>query len=1212
MTTPGSLRKLLAERIVVIDGAMGTMVQGYDLDETGYRGSQFADHSAPLKGCTDLLCITQPDIITDIHLSFLRAGADIIETNSFTATTISLADYKLEHVCADINRAAAQCGRRAVDQFSAGGPRFVGGSIGPTNKTASLSPNVEDAGYRAVTFDELADAYESQAKALIEGGVDLLIVETSFDTLNMKAALFGIARMFDGGVKRVPVWSSGTITDRSGRTLSGQTIEAYYNSVSHADLLGVGINCALGADDMRPYVEELANASAIYTSCVPNAGLPNEFGGYDHTPEYMASLIAEFADNGWLNVAGGCCGTRPEHIAAIAEAVAGKPPRTPAQVEPYTRLSGLEPLTLRPESNMAMVGERTNVAGSRKFKRLIMEDQYEEAVEVARGQVEGGANILDICMDEGMLDAEAAMTKFVNLISSEPDIAKLPFMIDSSKFEVIEAGLKCMQGKGVVNSLSLKEGEDAFRAQAKRVRRYGAAVVIMGFDETGQATTVEHRVNIAKRAHKILTEDIGFPEQDIIFDPNILTVGTGIEEHADYAVSFIEATRQIKTLFPRSKVSGGVSNISFAFQGNNPVREAMHSAFLYHAIRAGLDMAIVNAGQLAVYDDLPDELRERVEDVLLNRRPDATDRLIEFASGYKQEATRESNTKQWRTGSLESRLAHALLHGTHEFIDEDIAEALAAYPAPLSIIEGPLMDGMNIVGQLFGEGKMFLPQVVKSARVMKKAVAILEPLMESDATATSVKGKLLMATVKGDVHDIGKNIVGVVLRCNGYEVIDLGVMVPADKILAAAVEHQVDIIGLSGLITPSLDEMIHVAKEMKRRGMDQPLLIGGATTSSKHTAVKIAPAYDGITNHVRDASVAARVVGRLANPKLRSAFDVENREKQQTLREQHVATQAARTILPLGTARERALKLDWTQPSSDPPATLGLQVVEPSIDELASWIDWAPFFHTWELRGKYPAILSDPRYGDKARELFDDGQRLLQELSSQKLLTARGVYGSFRAYSDGDDIVVHNDNGDAPMRFHMLRQQQDRTRCLCLADFVAPRDANAEDHIGAFAVTAGLGIDDIVDKFTAEHDDYNAIMAKALADRLAEAFAEMLHKRYRDELGYGAHDPQGFEALIAENYRGIRPAFGYPACPDHREKQALLTLLDAHATTGITLTESMAMAPAASVSGIYLSHPEAKYFAVGRLGRDQIEDYAKRRGEPVEATERWLASNLGY
>jgi 5-methyltetrahydrofolate--homocysteine methyltransferase len=1211
------LHALMGVRVVVLDGAMGTMIQRQGLSEDAFRGHEFRDHPVPLKGCGDVLSLTRRELIEDIHVQFLRAGADIIETNTFTANSVSLADYQLEHRAHDINVAAAQAARRAIERFRGEAPErvaWVAGSMGPTTKTASLSPDVNDPGFRAVTFHELVACYAEQARALIEGGVDLLLLETSTDTLNMKAGLFAIQTLFAEGAREVPVMSSLTIPDRSGRTLSGQTVEAFYNSVSHVDLLYVGINCALGADDMRPYVEELAGIVSTYTACVPNAGLPNEFGEYDDTPEHMARILGEFAQSGWLNVVGGCCGTRPEHIAAIAEAVRGVTPRVPVAPPPYTRLSGLEPLTITPQSNFIMIGERTNVTGSRQFRRLIMEDKYEDALKVARQQVEGGANILDVCMDEGMLDSEAAMTRFLHLIASEPDISRVPIMIDSSRFSVLEAGLACVQGKGVVNSISLKEGEDEFRRQAGLIRRHGAAVVVMGFDETGQATTVDHKLAIARRAYRILTEDIGFPPEDIIFDPNILTVGTGIEEHNDYALSFLEATRRIKAEMPRVKVSGGLSNISFSFRGNDPVREAMHAAFLYHAIRAGLDMAIVNAGQLAVYDQIPIDLREHVEDVLLDRRPDATERLIEFASTYTQTREERQDVLAWRAEPVDRRLAHALLKGITEYIDEDIAEALAHHEKPLDIIEGPLMDGMNIVGDLFGAGKMFLPQVVKSARVMKKAVAILEPLMESgDHGPSRAKGVMVIATVKGDVHDIGKNIVGVVLRCNGYEVIDLGVMVPAQTILDTARERGAHVIGLSGLITPSLDEMIHVAREMDRLGFDIPLLIGGATTSSKHTAVKIAPHYPGAVVHVQDASLAVGAMSKLLSHEQGAAFVRDNAVKQQRIREAFEASQKQQPRIALAAARQRRTPIEWRREDIAEPAFLGVRTVEVGLDELVPWIDWSPFFHAWELKGRYPGILDDERYGTKARELWAEGNALLDRIVRDQSLTARGVYGFFPALSEGDDIAVLDEQRvHERARFPMLRQQSDKSVCYCLADFVAPRASGLADHIGAFAVTAGLGAGELAAAFERDHDDYQSIMTKALADRLAEAFAEMLHKRVRDEWGYGRDENFAFDDVLREAYRGIRPAMGYPACPDHTEKQGLFGLLDATSRTGISLTESMVMVPAASVSGLYFAHPQARYFAVGRVSEEQVEDYARRKGMSRREVERWLAANLAY
>ncbi len=1207
MSSVDALRDLMARRIVVLDGAMGTMVQGLELaDEAQWRGQRFEGHAHSIKGCIDVLAVTRPQAIEDIHLAFLRAGADIVETDTFTATPIALADYGLEGCVREINVAAAQVARRAAERAIAedGRPRWVAGSIGPTTKSASLSPDVNDPGARSVTFRELAAGYAAQARALIEGGVDLLLTETHIDTLNCKAALFAIAELFDEGVRRVPVIASVTIPDRSGRTLSGQTVEAFYRSIAHVDLLAVSINCALGADDMRPHVAELSRIAGIPVACYPNAGLPNEFGQYDDTPAHMAKVLGAFAREGMLNVVGGCCGTRPEHVAAIAQAVAAVAPRKIPSPPRYTRLAGLEPLAITPDTNFVVIGERTNVTGSAAFRRLIKDDKYDEAVAVARQQVEGGANILDVCMDEGMLDGVAAMKRFVNLIAAEPDIARLPVMVDSSKFSVIVSGLECLQGKGVVNSISLKEGEAEFVRQAKIVHRFGAAVVVMAFDETGQATTVEHRVAIAKRAYKILTEQVGFPAEDIIFDPNILTIGTGIEEHDPYAVNFIDSVREIKAALPGVKISGGVSNLSFAFRTSPRVREAMHSVFLYHAIKAGMDMAIVNAGQLAVYEQLDPALREAVEDLVLNRRPDATERMLALAASFEGKTEKKEAELAWRDQPLAARLAHALVNGITDFIDVDVAEALTVYPRPLAIIEGPLMDGMNIVGELFGAGKMFLPQVVKSARVMKKAVAILEPLMEAEKEKSGVrtsKGKLVIATVKGDVHDIGKNIVGVVLRCNGYEVTDLGVMVPAHKILDTAAELGADLIGLSGLITPSLDEMIGVAAEMSRRELKVPLLIGGATTSGKHTAVKIAPAYTGPTVHVPDASLAVGVLGKLMSGD-RAGYLSDVAAKQAAQREAFAAS-AKRPLLSLSDARGRRAKFAFDDLAV--PAQLGVHNLDLDLAELARWIDWSPFFHTWELSGRYPAILDDPKKGDAARKLFADGQEMLQQIISERSLQARATYGVFRAGADGDDLRVFD--GDREIaRFPMLRQQEDKDVCLSLSDFIAPLPAR--DHLGAFIVTAGLGTDALAQRHERAHDDYNAILVKALADRLAEAAAEWLHARVRHEW-YGE---QGLdhERILREDYRGIRPAFGYPACPDHLPKQMLFALLGNGAHHGVALTESFAMTPTASVSGLYFAHPDARYFSVGRVGADQVADYAARLGVTPTEVARMIPSNI--
>ncbi len=1216
MSVEITLRRLLDERILLFDGAMGTQIQAQGLDEAGYRGDAYADHPSDLKGCNDLLSITQPKIIEEIHTAFLDAGADIIETNTFNATAVSLADYGLESHAFAINKAAAEIARRAASAATTANPdrpRFVAGSIGPTNKTASLSPDVNDPSLRSVTFGELEQAYYDQVDGLMAGGVDLLMPETTFDTLNLKAALFAIERWFDTHGKRVPVIASLTITDQSGRTLSGQTVEAAWTSIAHSEPFAVGLNCALGAEQMRPHVEELAQLAPCFIHCYPNAGLPNEFGAYDQGPEEMAGIIAEFADAGWLNIVGGCCGTTPEHIRAIAESVAGKTVHHPVPRDRRTRLSGMEPFVIREDSNFTMIGERTNVTGSRRFARLIRAGDYETALEVARQQVTGGANILDVNMDEGLLDSEQVMTTFLNLVAAEPEIARIPIMIDSSKFSVLEAGLRCIQGKGVVNSISLKEGEGPFVEQARLIRRYGAAVVVMAFDEKGQAVTCDHKVEILSRAYAILTENVGFPPEDIIFDPNILTVGTGIEEHDRYAVEFIEATRELKRRFPQAKVSGGVSNVSFSFRGNNAVREAIHSAFLYHAIEAGLDMGIVNAGQLEVYDEIPDDLLTHVEDVLLARRADATERLIAFAETVSGKKRNRVQDDAWRQLALEERLSHALVHGNADHIETDLEEALSAYATPLAIIEGPLMAGMNVVGDLFGAGKMFLPQVVKSARVMKKAVAYLEPHMERGAD--HAQGKILLATVKGDVHDIGKNIVGVVLACNNYDVVDLGVMVPADKILAAARDRQADLIGLSGLITPSLDEMVHVASEMDRLKMRTPLLIGGATTSKKHTAVKIAPAYRETTVHVLDASRAVDVVGRLIGQD-KTTYREQIREDQASIRRAYEGRETA-PLLGLDQARARALTTDWKTAVPAKPGFTGSRILHNvPLEEIAPYIDWTPFFHVWELRGVYPRILDDPKVGATASELFAHAEAMLDRLVGEAELTAHGVYGFFPAAGVGDDIHVFADDERTRelVRFHTLRQQterEDRPR-LALADYIAPATSGVHDWIGAFAVTAGLGTEELAARYEADQDDYNAIMVKALADRLAEAFAEMLHLRVRREWGYESPEEPALEDLIRERYRGIRPAPGYPACPDHTEKRTLWRLLDVETSTGIRLTESCAMWPAASVSGLYFSHPESKYFAVGKIGRDQVQSYAERKGLDVSEVERWLGPYLGY
>ena len=1217
------LESALDSRILVLDGAMGTMIQMHNLSEKDFRGTQFQNYSYDVKGNNDLLVLTQPQIIEDIHFEYLQAGADIIETNTFNSNAISLADYHMESLAYDLNLAGAQVARRAVDKINANNPNrdcWVAGALGPTNRTASMSPDVNNPAFRAVTFDDLALAYYDQVRGLVEGGVDMLLVETIFDTLNAKAAFFAIAQYFDEIGKQLPIMASVTITDLSGRTLSGQLIEAFWNSISHANLLSVGFNCALGAKQMRPYIEELSHLSPVYISCYPNAGLPNAFGGFDETPERMGADLGDFASQGWLNIVGGCCGSTPQHIQAIAAAVRDFAPRQKISVPRVTRLSGLEPLSITPETNFVNIGERTNVTGSPKFAKLILNGNLEKALEVARQQVEGGAQIIDVNMDEGLLDSEKAMVTFVNLIGSEPDIARVPLMIDSSKWSVIEAGLKCIQGKGVVNSISLKEGEAKFIEQARTIRRYGAAVVVMAFDEMGQADTTERKVAICTRAYRMLTEKVGFPPEDIIFDPNILTVATGMEEHNAYAVNFIEATRQIKASLPYCKVSGGVSNISFSFRGNDLVREAMHTAFLYHAIQAGLDMGIVNAGQLGVYEEIPKDLLKLVEDVLLNRRPDSTERLVSFAETVKQQDKTVTKEDVWRQGTVEERLSHALVKGIVEHIDADVEEARQRFSKPLDVIEGPLMDGMNIVGELFGSGKMFLPQVVKSARVMKKAVAYLLPFMEAEKGKNGNKsqGKILLATVKGDVHDIGKNIVGVVLACNNYEVIDLGVMVPCDKILQMARNEKVDLIGLSGLITPSLDEMVHNAKEMNREGFSIPLLIGGATTSKAHTAVKIAPAYHYPVVHVLDASLAVNVVRKLMSRDDKSSFVEKIRTQQQQTRQAHESKKTGRTLLSLVEARKRHFQVDWEKAEISKPSFIGTRVIdELPLETLVPVIDWSPFFHAWQLRGKYPQIFKDPTVGPKAKELFEDAQRLLNEIISNQLLIAKGVYGFYPANSHVDDIVVYTDDARVSVAktFHTLRQQLEKSKGECnfaLADFIAPDSSGRSDYIGGFAVTTGIGIEALCQRFEKDHDDYHSIMAKALADRLAEAFAEWLHREVRREWGYGREEQLSNQDLIQEKYRGIRPAPGYPACPDHTEKQTLFDLLDVEKTVGIHLTESYAMYPAASVSGLYLAHPEAKYFSVGKLLPDQVQDYAGRKKMDISTVERWLSPNLAY
>jgi 5-methyltetrahydrofolate--homocysteine methyltransferase len=1211
------LRSLLERRILILDGAMGTMIQRHGLQEADYRGARFKDHPKELKGNNDLLLLTRPELIRAIHADYLAAGADIVETNTFNATSISQADYGLEALVYELNVAGAKLAREAADEYATPDkPRFVAGVLGPTSRTASISPDVNDPGLRNVTFDALAAAYAEAVRGLCDGGADLILVETIFDTLNAKAALFAAEQYFEAIGRRLPVMISGTITDASGRTLSGQTTEAFWNSLSHARPLSFGLNCALGAKELRQYVEELSRVADCFVSAHPNAGLPNPLAptGYDETPEMLAGEIADWARAGLINIAGGCCGTTPAHIAAIAKALEGIAPRRPVETDFSLRLSGLEPFNVTEDSLFVNVGERTNVTGSKAFARLILGGQFAEAVAVARAQVEAGAQVIDVNMDEAMLDSQAAMVKFLSLIASEPDIARVPVMIDSSKWEVIEAGLKCLQGKGIVNSISLKEGEAKFLEQAGKVRRYGAAVIVMAFDEQGQADTLERKKAICKRSYDLLVQ-AGFPAEDIIFDPNVFAIATGIAEHDNYAVDFIEATRWIRQNLPGAKVSGGISNVSFSFRGNDPVREAIHTVFLYHAIRAGLTMGIVNAGQLGVYEDIPPELRSRVEDVVLNRRPDAGERLVEVAASVKGSAKESTQDLAWRDKPVRERLAHALVKGITDYIVADTEEARIESARPLDVIEGPLMDGMNIVGDLFGAGKMFLPQVVKSARVMKQAVAHLIPFIEEDKkrSGAASKGRIVIATVKGDVHDIGKNIVGVVLGCNGYEIVDLGVMVPAEKILHAAKEHGAQAIGLSGLITPSLEEMSHVAAEMQRQGFDLPLLIGGATTSRAHTAIKIAPHYGGATVYVPDASRAVGVVTKLLSAEMRASFVAEIAADYEKARAQHAGKKGV-ALVTLAEARANRFRFAGAPAR---PKALGVRVLANyDLAQLVPAIDWAPFFQTWDLAGSYPAILDDPKVGETARQVLRDGQAMLERIVAEKWLTANGVFGLFPANSVGDDVEIYSDESRANtlMTWHNLRQQQQRPESkpnYCLSDFVAPKDSGVADYAGAFAVTAGLGIERKLAAFEAAHDDYSAILLKALADRLAEAFAEHLHRRVRREFwGYAADEALTNEELIAEKYRGIRPAAGYPACPDHTEKGPLFALLDAERNTGMALTESFAMHPAASVSGFYLAHPEARYFAVAKIGRDQLEDYAKRKGMTLAEAERWLAPVL--
>ena len=1217
------LHEALKKRILLLDGAMGTMIQRHKLDEAAYRGERFADWPSDLKGNNDLLSLTQPEIIQGIHEDYLNAGADILETNTFNSTRVAMADYDMEDLSYEINVAATVLARQAADKIGTDDkPRYVAGVLGPTNRTCSISPDVNDPSFRNIKFKELSSAYEESTRALIEGGADIILIETIFDTLNAKAAIFAVKRVFEEDGVELPIMISGTITDQSGRTLTGQLTEAFYNSLRHADPISIGLNCALGPKDLRQYVEEMSRISEVYTSAHPNAGLPNEMGGYDLEADEMAIAIAEWADSGFLNIVGGCCGTTPDHIRAFANIVADKKPRVKPDLPVECRLSGLEPFNIGKDSLFVNVGERNNVTGSAMFKRLIKEEKYEEALSVASEQVENGAQIIDINMDEGMLESKEAMVKFLNLIASEPDISRVPVMIDSSKWDIIEAGLQCVQGKSIVNSISLKEGEENFIKYARLVRQYGAAVIVMAFDEDGQADTYERKVEICTRSYKVLTEKVGFPPEDIIFDPNIFAVATGIEEHNNYAVDFIEATRKIKETLPHAMVSGGVSNVSFSFRGNNPVREAIHSVFLYHAIKAGMDMGIVNASQLAVYDDLPEELRNVVEDVIQNKDDQGTDRLLDIAPQFMGDGSVKESKKDlsWRELPVNKRLAHSLVKGITEFIEEDTEEARLQAELTLHVIEGPLMDGMNIVGDLFGEGKMFLPQVVKSARVMKKAVAYLMPYLEAEKEGEiKTNGKILMATVKGDVHDIGKNIVGVVLQCNNYEIIDIGVMVPAETILSEAKKHDVDIIGLSGLITPSLDEMAHMAAEMQRLGNNTPLLIGGATTSRIHTAVKIDPKYDNAVVYVADASRAVGVVGNLLSDERNVAYKQDLKDEYEEMRVQRAKRTSRRKTFSLQQARDNAYKGDWENYTPPVPTFLGLKTFDDySLEELSPYIDWTPFFHVWELAGKYPKILNDEVVGEEATNLFNDAQKMLQQIVDEKWLSARAVIGFFPANSTGDDIELYADDERTEVRavLHHLRQQMakpsDRPNS-CISDFVAPKDSGKADYVGAFAVTAGIGIDEHVKRFEADHDDYNSILLKALADRLAEAFAERMHERVRKEFwAYSAEEGFGNDDLIAENYDGIRPAPGYPACPDHTEKATLWSLIEPDKNAGITITESFAMLPTAAVSGFYFSHPDAKYFGTGKIQKDQVEDYAKRKGDDIAVVERWLSPVLDY
>ena len=1244
MNKTKQLKDLLKQRILILDGAMGTMIQRRKLQEDDYRGERFADYHMPIKGNNDLLAITAPDIIREIHEDYLEAGADIIETNTFNATRVSMSDYEMEGIAYELNVAGAKVAREAADKYSTPDkPRFVAGVLGPTSKTCSMSPDVNDPGFRAITFDDLVEDYSASTRGLIEGGADIILIETIFDTLNAKAAIFAVKTVFEEDTIELPIMISGTITDASGRTLSGQTTEAFYNALIHAEPISIGLNCALGPDMLRQYVQELSRISKTHVSAHPNAGLPNEFGEYDLEPPEMAAHIQEWADSGYLNIVGGCCGSSPEHIKAITDAMQGVTPRELPNIPVECRLSGLEPFNIGADSLFTNVGERTNVTGSARFKRLIKEGDYDTALEVAKEQVENGAQIIDINMDEAMLESKEAMIRFLNLIAAEPDIARVPVMVDSSKWEIVEAGLKCIQGKGIVNSISMKEGVDNFIRQATLIKRYGAAAVVMAFDEDGQADTKARKIEICTRAYKILTEEVGFPPEDIIFDPNIFAIATGIEEHNNYAVDFIEATREIKATLPYCKISGGVSNVSFSYRGNNPVREAIHSVFLYHAIQAGMDMGIVNAGQLAVYDDLPKELRDIVEEVVLNRSDDGTDKLTDIAPNYigdGKKATSKANL-EWRKLPVGERLTHALVKGIDAFIDADTEEALADLKRPIHVIEGPLMDGMNVVGDLFGAGKMFLPQVVKSARVMKKSVAWLEPFLiaEKDDCDVSTNGKILMATVKGDVHDIGKNIVGIVLQCNSYEVIDMGVMVPAEAILQKAREENVDIIGLSGLITPSLDEMVNVAKEMERQDFEIPLLIGGATTSKIHTAVKIDPQYQGAIVYVHDASRAVGVAGKLLSDNTKQAYHQEIKDEYDAMRIKRASNQRQKKTAPLAQARKNKLKIDWSAYQATQPAVFDADIALPNgvtyqrevlengtvilqfddypLADLVDSIDWTPFFRSWELAGRYPAILEDKVVGDTATKLFADAKIMLKTLVEEQWLTAKAVLGFHRANSDGDDIKLYRDEARSQSHttLHHLRQQMDRNQQkanFCLADFIAPEGKQA-DWLGSFAVSAGFGIETRVEQYKKDHDDYNAILLEALADRFAEALAEKMHALTRQYLwGYSADEALSNEDIIKEKYQGIRPAPGYPACPEHTEKGSLWALLQPEQRIGLKITESYAMWPAASVSGWYFAHPDSRFFGVGKIQRDQVDDYAKRKGWSIEEAEKWLGPVLGY